>query len=1162
MNDQPSETKSNEATPGRWRRILLNRWLLAGTGVVVMYALLGFFLTPWIVKRYISKYATEKLHRKASVEEVHVNPFLFTIEAKDFVLEEADNRPIMGFDRLFVDFELSSLFHWAWTFANISLERPSLYVEIQHNGRLNFADLADSFPKTKNPPPTDNQPPRLLVHHAAIVGGSFTFSDLSTTTQAQETFWPLNLEFNEISTIPEQKGPYTVKADLPGGGTVGWQGEISLQPISSEGKLSMAGFKLATAWKFVQDKLNIAEPTGEMNFSTHYRFDYQKSIPLLVLQDAKFALKGLLLTEKARSTPLLSLEAIESTGMKFDLQSRELMIPNIVVRDGKVEATVDEKGVLNWQKLVMHSESKDVTVPISGSSTPKSRPWRLTAGEVKVENIAVGYTDNSRGNPIALDVDGFNVLLNASAEIGAGPIKAMVDDLEVAMNRVSFSEAGDGTPLVSLDRLLLNDGHIDIGSRKIAITQVSTAGGGTNVMRGKDGKIQLVEILSPKDKGKIKRDIAKTAEKAKAEGKPWSFSLDTFEMNGFQVALQDNTITPAIVYDLKDIRASLKNLTNDGKTPIDFKTDFKVAQGGSVNVRGQVSQAGDRVDARTKITEINLKPLELAVAKFTTLSLESGNISVSARLKYRSAKSGPKLLTNGSVRVKKLMLSEEDTGERFLEWKEMAANGLEFGLSPDHIHIKEVKLLESGAKIVIFKDRSVNLAKILKRSDAVGEEITTQQEQAPAVEQSNDRKFFPVSIERVRVEKGVVDFADFSLVLPFATHVTDFNGGATGISSDPSSRTMVELEGKVDEYGFTKVAGGLSPFAPKTFTDLTVLFKNVKMEPLSPYSATFAGRKIASGTLNLKLEYKIQNSELLGDNQVVLDKFTLGERVEAPNAIHLPLDLAIALLTDAEGKIDVALPVKGNVDNPEFKYGRVIWKALVNLITKIVTAPFRALGGLFGGKGEQMDSVSFEPGSDRLLPPEMEKLKKVIEALEKRPQLKIVVQGRYDSQIDGKALRTERVKRALAELMEEKLPLNEEPRPVAFNTAKTQRTLEKLLEMRSGDQAIDDFKTRYEKETGRKVKRVKPYLAVFGWESSDTAFYQAIFEELVKLEPLLDNDLQDLAQRRAEAIVNEFKAAGGLDPSRVTAGSSAPVEKSSTDTVNTKLTLDVIRPAA
>jgi outer membrane protein OmpA-like peptidoglycan-associated protein len=725
-----------------------------------------------------------------------------------------------------------------------------------------------------------------------------------------------------------------------------------------------------------------------------------------------------------------------------------------------------------------------------------------------------------------------------------------------------MSEAGDDTPLLSINMLSLNDGHIDIESRKIAITRVGTAGGGTSVIRDKDGKIRLIEILNPGDKGRLKRDITKTAIKAQTEGKPWSFILDTFEMNGFQVGLQDKTIAPAIVYDLKDIRASLYNLTNDGKTPIDFKTEFKVTQGGSVNVSGQVSQTGDIADARAKITGINLKPLGPALSKVTLLALESGYISASARVKYHSTKSGPKLNANGSVSVNKLMINEEDTGERFLEWKEMSVNGLNFGLLPDRLQIDEVKLFEPGAKIVVFKDRSVNLAKMIKHSVVVGDGTATHQENAPAAVQKKDRALFPVNIERIRVEKGIVDFADFSLVLPFATHVTDLSGGATGISSDPASRTTVKLDGKVDEYGFSTVEGGLSPFAPKTYTDLIVAFQNVEMKPFTPYTATFAGRKIASGTLNLKLEYKIQNSELLGDNKVVLDKFTLGERVEAPNAIHLPLDLAIALLTDAEGKIDVAVPVSGNVDNPEFRYGRVIWKALVKLITKVVTAPFRALGGLLGGKSEQMDAISFQPGSDRLLPPELKKLNNVVEALKKRPQLRLLVQGRYDPKIDGEALRTERVKRALDEQMKVKLPLGEEPGPVAFNTAKTQKALEKLLKIRAGEKAVADFKTQYEKETGRKAKRVKPYLAVFGWESSDISFYQAIFEELVKLEPLPDNELQDLAQRRAEAIVKALKTTGGLDSARVAAGSSGQVERASTDTVNTKLTLDVIKPPA
>jgi outer membrane protein OmpA-like peptidoglycan-associated protein len=452
------------------------------------------------------------------------------------------------------------------------------------------------------------------------------------------------------------------------------------------------------------------------------------------------------------------------------------------------------------------------------------------------------------------------------------------------------------------------------------------------------------------------------------------------------------------------------------------------------------------------------------------------------------------------------------------------------------------------------------LVKAIKAPDVAGAEKTPHLKQVPAMVPHTNQSLFPVSIERVRVEKGVVDFADLSLVLPFATRVTDVNGGAAGISSNPESRASVMLEGKVDPYGLATGEGRLSPFTPKTFTDMAVSFRNVGMTPLSPYSATFAGRKIASGTLSLNLKYKIQNSELLGDNEVVLEQFTLGDRVEAPNAVNLPLDLAIALLTDAEGKIDVAVPVHGNLDNPKFKYGHVIRQAIINLITKIITAPFRALGGLLGDKSEQMDAISFYFGRDRLMPPELKKLKKVVEALEKRPRLRLVVQGRFDPKVDGEALRTECVKRALTVEMGVKLAPDEALGPIAFDKAKTQRALEHLLQRRSGDNAVANFKLQYEKVTGEKVKRVNPALAFFGWESSDTAFYQAMFKELVKKEPLKDTDLRDLAQRRAKAIVNHLKTIAGLDVTRVTQGSSGPVEEASTETVNTRLTLDVIKP--
>ena len=332
-----------------------------------------------------------------------------------------------------------------------------------------------------------------------------------------------------------------------------------------------------------------------------------------------------------------------------------------------------------------------------------------------------------------------------------------------------------------------------------------------------------------------------------------------------------------------------------------------------------------------------------------------------------------------------MKLTEIDTGERFLEWEKFSADNIKLSLSPDKLQIKEIKLVEPGAKIMIYRDRSVNLAKIMKTAEVPEPDATPLPESLPSEEPGKKQTGFPVKVDRIRIKNGVVDFSDLSLVLPFATHVTDFNGLASGISTDPKSETSLKFDGKVGDFGLSSVKGSLKPFSPKVFTDISVIFQNVAMTPLSPYSATFAGRKISSGALNLNLEYKIENSELLGENSVVLEDFTLGERVESPGAIKLPLDLAIALLTDTEGKIDIALPVRGNVDNPEFRYGTVIRKAIVNLITKIVTSPFRALGGLFGGKGEQLDAIAFQPGDDAIGPSELKKLQQVAEALKKRP---------------------------------------------------------------------------------------------------------------------------------------------------------------------------------
>src|SRR5258708_2603701 len=208
---------------------------------------------------------------------------------------------------------------------------------------------------------------------------------------------------------------------------------------------------------------------------------------------------------------------------------------------------------------------------------------------------------------------------------------------------------------------------------------------------------------------------------------------------------------------------------------------------------------------------------------------------------------------------------------------------------------------------------------------------------------------------------------------------------------------------------------------------------------------------------------------------------------------------------------------RGNVDHPEFSYGRVIWQALVTVITRVATAPFRALGALFGGGGEKLEAIAFEPGRDVVLPPEREKLKRVGEVLGKRPQLKLTVHGGYDAKLDGEALRALRVRHDLAQRLGAKLKPGEGPGPVAVDDAKTQRALEALLTERGGGKAVDEVVARYQKSSGKKADRANPVLALVGRGGGDRALYEALYQRLVEMAPLAQPGLAALAPRPAAA---------------------------------------------
>jgi Domain of Unknown Function (DUF748) len=626
--------------------------------------------------------------------------------------------------------------------------------------------------------------------------------------------------------------------------------------------------------------------------------------------------------------------------------------------------------------------------------------------------------------------------------------------------------------------------------------------------------------------------------------------VDRAEIADYAVALTDRSFQPAVAYDLEQLNAAISKVTLPPKGPSPFELALRVKQGGSVQARGTIDMLRQSADVRFEVADLALAPLDTILKRDTTLTLASGKAGASGRVTW-SGKSDPAAIRYaGSAALTDVDLKTEGSGERLLSWQRLAMADIQLDTAENRLAIAQLSLGQPYSRLIVTKDRSTNLAGIMRpRAETAAAAAPAPDTGAPMA----------INVERASVERGEMDFADLSLVLPFATHIKALDGSVSGLSSAPDSRASLKFEGRIEDYGLARAEGTIQPFAPKTFTDVAVTFRNVELVSLSPYSATFAGRKIASGKVSLDLQYKIDNSQLAGDNKVLLERFTLGERVESPTAVNLPLDLAIALLTDSDGKIDLAMPVSGNVDHPEFSYGHLIWQAIRTVITRIVTAPFRALGALFGAGAETLGDIVFDPGSARILPTEYEKLRRVAEGLQKRPQLKLVVQGLYHQENDSRALRTQAVRADLAVREGLKLAQGEDPGPVGFDSAKTQRALENMLSARAGDDAVAQFVEAFRKTAGREVSRVNPVLAVMGRGAGDRALYVAMHQRLIELQPLPAPALAGLARARADAIANAFTNRLKFDPARLGSKPAEAVDQLANNGVPAKLSFEPLK---
>ena len=464
-----------------------------------------------------------------------------------------------------------------------------------------------------------------------------------------------------------------------------------------------------------------------------------------------------------------------------------------------------------------------------------------------------------------------------------------------------------------------------------------------------------------------------------------------------------------------------------------------------------------------------------------------------------------------------MLTRDQMKNKDFVKWENLTLEGIDLDLPANQYNAETLLIDKPYVRILIKKDKSVNFGDII---------IDDKSQPAAAVKHAQaDTKTIvqkpKFKLSKIRVVDGSSDFADLSLILPFAAHIKSLDGGASGISSEQKSIIKVGLKGTAYDLAPVEVKGEISPYLGDY--NVTVSFKGMPMPLISPYMVQFAGYKVEKGKMSLELNYNVTNKVLTASNNILIDKFELGEKVENPNAVSLPLKLAVALIKDADGKIKLDVPITGSLEDPQFSVSHLIVDALFNAINKVVVSPFKAIASL-GGSTEDFSRISFAAGDATLDKTQIDKLAGVAKALHEKPVLSLEIKGAAFQEQDWPAVSDDalydQLKRIKADEVNKQGGKKIRPEYVVISDQDYRRLMEQLF--------VEKFPLMVEKSLLGTTRLVGSKADV-----NTDEFYAVAKEKLSAIIKPEEQRLKSLAAERAQAIANYIVQQGGIPNERV-----------------------------
>ncbi len=835
---------------------------------LALYSLLGFLILPGIALRVanqqLANYATVPAH----IQRIELNPFSLEVTLWGLVIGEPGKEQV-GFERLYANLQLDSLWTKALHLSDIELDKPKTEVLFAQDGKLNLLGLFKLPASEPTPADPNAKPFPLRIDRIKLAGGNVHFEDARPSEPIEFLYDKLDFELNNLSTLPDDNADMTLVAIGPAGGQIDWKGNFSLIPIASEGTLKVTDGQMKAFWPYVRDAVPLVLENGVVSLSTDYKLNLSKETELLLsnvsVSVAPFAIKA------PDGRPLAKLDRLDVSETTVDLAKQQVVVGKIRSQKLETWAALEADGQLDWQKLFASQPSKPAA---KAAAEPKSTP---------------AAADSPKPEPAA-------------------------------------------------------------------------------------------------------------------PGKPWQVLLKDVQLRDYKVHLADRSAKPEVTLDVTPLNLDLQNFDSLNGSPFNVKLDTGLGKQGKISADGVVNLAPVTAQLNVKTQDIDLRVAQSYINPFIRLELRSGMLGSDLKVNLKSV-TPLALSVTGRAQVDQLHTLDTLKTRDFLKWQQVVVEGLNYQHG-DNLSIDRINLFQPYVRFMINDDRTTNIDDLLIPQPADSGAKTA------AAKPAGNSKPLGIHIGGIAINDGSANFADFSLTPNFATAVQQLNGQIGTIDSRQAKPASVDVKGKVDRYAPVTIKGAVNPFDPMASLDIATSFKRVELTTLTPYSGKFAGYRIRKGRLNLDLHYLITKGQLKAENKVVVEQLQLGEKVDSPDAVSLPLKLAIALLKDVDGKISIELPVTGDLNNPQFSVMPIIWQTLRNLVVKAAAAPFKMIGGLINGGGsEDLGTVSFAPGSSELNKDAEAALVKLSQALKERPALRLEIEGTAAQSSDGPLIAEQRLER-------------------------------------------------------------------------------------------------------------------------------------------------------